>query len=60
MPTIGWQGSVLDLLYANVSAPQDRAERSDRLRSLGTIFEDANAKGLDSCAGSRSGAEKPF
>ena len=60
MATIGWQESVLDLLYANVSAPEDRAARSGKLRPLGKIADDPNATGMESCAASRIGPEKPF
>jgi hypothetical protein len=59
-PTIGWRGSVLDLLYANVSEPQKRATRSDKLRPLGVIADDPNVTGMEACKGSRSGPEKPF
>jgi hypothetical protein len=60
LPTIGWQGSVLDLLYANVSAPHERAERSDKLRPLRKSAKDPRAKGMEACAASRTGPEKPL
>lgn len=60
MPIIGWQESVLQLLYANVSAPEERAKRSDKLRPLGKIVEDPRARGMETCEGSRTGPEKPF
>lgn len=58
--TIGWQGSVLDLLYANVSEPEERARRSDKLKPLGKIADDPKAKGMESCTVGRTGPEKPF
>lgn len=59
-PTIGWRGSVLDLLYANVSDPQGRARRSDKLRPLGLIANDPGMTGMASCKGSRTGLEQPY
>jgi hypothetical protein len=51
---------VLDLLYANVSQPQERARRSDKLRPLGVIADDPNVTGMEACKGNRAGPEKPF
>ncbi len=53
-PTLDWQGSVLELLYANVSAPAERAARTGKLKSLGKIVEDPNVKILQPCASSTS------
>ena len=60
LPSIDWSGSVLELLYANVSDPQARAARSDGLRTLATIADDPNVKGMDSCAGSLDRPEPPL
>lgn len=57
---LGWNGSVLDLLYANVLDPQGRGERSDGLKPLGLVADDPHAKGMEACSGSQSGPEKPF
>jgi hypothetical protein len=60
MPTLGWHGSVLDLLYANVSDPGERARRTDALRPLRDIVDDPHAKGMAPCAASRNAPARPF
>jgi len=52
LPRLGWQGSVLDLLYANVSDPDGRAERTRRIRQLGVMVDDPHFHAETPC-GSR-------
>ena len=40
LPTLGWRGSVFDLLYANVTSPRGRAERTDKVKILGRFDQD--------------------
>jgi hypothetical protein len=42
LPTLGWQGSVFDLLHANVTSPSERAGRTEKVKSLGKLTQDPN------------------
>lgn len=60
VPILEWEGDVIELLYDNVVSPQNRAERSTRLKPHGSFPEIPGASGLAACEQSRKGAEKPY
>ena len=60
LPILEWEGDVLELLYDNVVSPENRAERSTRLKSYGAFPDIPGAEGLAACKQSRIGAEKPY
>lgn len=49
MPTLDWHGSVLDLLYTNVSDPALRAQRNEKIEKLGVMGNDPLHDGDESC-----------
>jgi hypothetical protein len=54
LPTLGWHGSVFDLLYANVTSPSGRAERTRKVKNLGTLTQDPHFHAITAC-GSEKG-----
>jgi hypothetical protein len=54
LPTLGWHGSVFDLLYANVASASGRAERTRKLKNLGTLTRDLHFHAITAC-GSEKG-----
>jgi hypothetical protein len=60
MPTLGWKGDVLDLIYDNVVSQRNRATRSTALKPLGARPDIPGAEGLESCKASWAGAEKSY
>jgi hypothetical protein len=57
-PTIGWTGSVLDLLHTNVTDPQVRGELNDRIRPLGAMPPFHQGIGDAGCSGRPAGGGK--
>lgn len=49
MSKLGWHGSVLDLLYANVTSPSGRAERTRKIKGLGVLTKDPHFYPVTSC-----------
>jgi hypothetical protein len=52
LPTLGWRGSVFELLYANVISPSARAEHTRKIKDLGTFTQDPHFHPITAC-GSR-------
>ena len=49
MPKLGWTGSVLELLYANVTSPSGRAERTLKIKDLGVSANDPHFYAITTC-----------
>jgi hypothetical protein len=52
LPILGWRGSVFDLIYANVTSPSGRVERTDKVKVLGRFDQDPHFHPTIAC-GSR-------
>ncbi len=60
LPLLSWQGSVLDLIYDNVTSPEGRAKRSSALLPYGPFPDVPGTRGLEACKASRDGTEIPY
>lgn len=63
LPKLGWKGSVLDLLYANVTSPIGRQQRTNKIKALGVKVDDPNfvpQVPYTAGAGSEGGKMYPF